>query len=47
VKDITESMMAKDKSLEFFVNQLREVTTLPTVQTICRMTAHDVSEKSS
>ncbi len=38
--------MAKVKSLEFFVNQLRKVTTLPTVQTICRMTAQDVSEKN-
>ena len=46
VKDITENMMAKEKSLEQFTNQLREVTTLPTVQTICRMTADDVKEKN-
>jgi len=46
VKDITENMMAKEKSLEHFTNQLREVTTLPTVQTTCRMTADDVKEKN-
>jgi hypothetical protein len=46
VKEITESRLAKEKSLEFFTNQLREVTTLPTVQTICRMTAQDVNEKN-
>ena len=46
VKDITENMMAKEKSLEHFTNQLREVTTLPTVQTICRMNADDVKEKN-
>ena len=39
-------MMAKEKSLESFTNQLREVTTLPTLQTICRMTADDVKEKN-
>jgi hypothetical protein len=46
VKDITENMMAKEKSLEYFTNQLRELTTLPTLQTICRMTADDVKEKN-
>jgi hypothetical protein len=47
VKDITENMKAKEKSLEYFTNQLREVTTLPTLQSICRMTADDVKEKTS
>ena len=46
VKDITENMRAKEKALELFTNQLREVTTLPTLQTICRMTADDVKEKN-
>ena len=46
VKDITESRMAKEKSSEFFTNQLRKVTTIPSVQTICRMTAQDVKEKN-
>ena len=38
--------MAKDKALEYFTSQLREVTTLPTVSTICRMTAEDVKDKN-
>jgi hypothetical protein len=46
VKDITENMTAKEKSLAYFTNQLREVTTLPTLQTICRMTVDDVREKN-
>ena len=46
VREITESTKAKEKSLEMYTNQLREVTTLPTLQTICRMTAQDVTEKN-
>jgi hypothetical protein len=45
VTEITENMKVKEKSLEIYTNQLREVTTLPSLQTICRMTAQDVTEK--
>ncbi len=46
VKEITEDRKAKEKSLEMYTNQLREVTTVPSIQTICRMTAQDVTEKN-
>ena len=46
VEEITEDRKAKEKSLETYVSQLREVTTVPTVQTICRMTPQDVTEKN-
>jgi hypothetical protein len=46
VKEITESMKAKEMSLETYTNQLREVTRLPSVQTLCRMKAEDVTEKN-
>jgi hypothetical protein len=39
-------MKAKEKSFETYTTQLREVTTLHSVQTICRMTAQDVTEKN-
>jgi hypothetical protein len=46
VKDITENMRAKEMSLETYTNQLREVTRLPSEQTLCRMKAEDVTEKN-
>ncbi len=45
VQEITESTKTKEKSLEIYINQLREVTTLPSLQTLCRMTAQNVTEK--
>ncbi len=46
VNDITENTRAKEMSLETYTNQLREVMRLPSVQTLCRMKAEDVTEKN-
>jgi hypothetical protein len=46
VKDITESMKAKAVSLETYTNQLREVTRLPSMQTLCRMKSEDIEERN-
>ena len=46
VKDITNNTKAKEMALETYTNQLREVTRLPSMQTLCRMKAEDVSEKN-
>ena len=46
VRDITDNRKAKEMALETYTNQLREVTRLPSVQTLCRMKAEDVAEKN-
>ena len=46
VKEITEDRKAREKLLETYTKQLSEVTTVPSIQTICRMTAQDVAEKN-
>ncbi len=45
VKDISEYMKAKEISVETYTYQLREVTRLPSVSTLCRMKTEDVEEK--
>jgi hypothetical protein len=46
VKNITENMKVKEMSVETYTNQLREVTRLPSVSTLCRMKSEDVEEKN-
>ena len=46
VKDITESMKGKAASLETYTNQLRDITRLPTMQTLIRMKPEDIEERN-
>ena len=46
VKDITESMKAKATSLETYTRQLREITRLPSMPTLCRMKSEDIEERN-
>jgi hypothetical protein len=46
VKDITEIRKEKAISLQTYTNQLRDITRLPSMQTLCRMTPEDVEDRN-
>jgi hypothetical protein len=46
VKDITEIMKEKAISLETYTNQLRDITRLPSMQTLCRMKPEDIEDRN-
>ncbi len=46
VKDITEIMKEKAISLETYTYQLRDITRLPSMKTLCRMTPEDVEDRN-
>ena len=46
IKDITESMKGKAASLVTYTNQLRQITRLPTMQTLIRMKPEDIEERN-